>query len=295
MKEYVDRIKNNKLDVFTRISAIVFAVFYFIGLIILVINKYSLSSILSLSADYVTIVSFVLVLIQLIAFVKDSRRNEFRSRKEAAYKITREYADNVLGRMCFIQNVLSLNYNKNDGYELQNTICSAELDGFTVKDMQCNTAYQKYIEIYINDPENSISDYDIVLNLSITNRISGFLDIAGLHDKQDIMKYLINTRFHSYIIDTLNVLECFSMSVNQNVSDSEMLYDTLHQTFLKFVRYVYPYICRQNNEAEIFYRNIIKLFFTWNKKAVDERKLREELERQKQEKLKQKSSWAKPL
>lgn len=118
MKEFFDvnlnKIKNNKLNFITYTFAIIFFIVYFVAFLVLIHNKYSVKNILSISADYVTVVSCILVLIQLIAFVKDSRRNEYRSRKEAAYKIAREYADIVLSNMSFIQAVLSISYNQQD-------------------------------------------------------------------------------------------------------------------------------------------------------------------------------------
>lgn len=124
--------------------------------------------------------------------------------------------------------------------------------------------------------------------------VPGFLDINRINE-EEIKKHLANIRFKSFLFDTLNVLESFAMSVNQNVSDSEMLFSSLHQTFLKFVRFVYPFICYQNKECEVFYPNIIQLYHSWTKKKESDNKLMQELENNKKKKLNKGRTSSKPL
>lgn len=285
-------MKNNRLNCLTAILVAIFTLVYIVALIILLIRHYPKSTILSISADYVTVVSFVIIVIQLIAFVKDSRRNEFRSRKEAAYHIAREYADKMLSRVSFIQAVLSLSYDS-DPNTLQEAVCKVEISGFSKADMQQNTVYKKYIELFIESEEDKLSLNHILIQ-AVVNRIPGFLDINSLEDNK-IKNHIANTRFKIYLFDTLNVLECFAMSVNQNVSDSEMLYSSLHQTFIKFVHFVYPFICCQNEGENWFYPNIIQLYQNWGKKEDSEKKLQADLEKQKNEKLNKGRTSAKPL
>lgn len=293
IRSFLGKSKNNKLNFFTYTFATIFFIVYVIGFTVLLHSKYSIKNILSLSADYVTIVSCILVLIQLIAFVKDSRRNEFRSRKEAAYKIAREYADDVLSNMGFIQSVLSVTFNQQDPTKLEKILQSANIESFLSSDSKANSAYSDYVNIFLNEKDDNIN-YDTINTFSIVYKIPGFMDIAMINE-DSAKKHLANIRFESMLFDTLNTLECFAMSVNQNVSDSEMLYASVHQTFLKFVKYVYPFICKQNIDEERFYPNIIKLYYSWNKKELDEEKKKVDLEQKKQDMIRKSKTVGTPL
>lgn len=113
--------------------------------------------------------------------------------------------------------------------------------------------------------------------------------------ENDAKKHLANIRFKSILFDTLNTLECFAMSVNQNVSDSEMLYASLHQTYLKFVKYVYPFLCEQNNDEEKFYPNIINLYYSWEQKEFNEEQKKLDLEHKKQDMIRKSKTVGTPL
>lgn len=198
----------------------------------------------------------------------------------------------MLSRVSFIQAVLSLSYDS-DPTALQEAVCKVKITGFSKANLQQNTIYSKYTELFNDDAKDNLN-LNHILNQAVVNRIPGFLDINTLGDS-DIKKHLANARFKIYLFDTLNVLECFAMSVNQNVSDSEMLYSSLHQTFIKFVHFVYPFICCQNEGENWFYPNIIQLYQTWIQKEYLDKKLQADLEKQKNDRLNKGRTSAKPL
>lgn len=62
----------------------------------------------------------------------------------------------------------------------------------------------------------------------------------------------------------LNKLETMSMQFNQNIADQEVVYQSLHQTFLRFVKLMYPHIASLNNEIfHQYYCNIKMLYNRW--------------------------------
>ena len=293
MMKILKEIKNNRLNLYTALITILFTILYIIALIYLLANNYRKSFVMSVSADYVTVVSCVIIVIQLIAFVKDSRRNEFRSRKEAAYRIAKEYANGVLIKMSFIQRVLSNTYDKKDPLLLEKNLKQVQITGFTNNDMQKNEKYKKYIELFLSGKNDAIP-LNIIYNNSVICKIDGFTDIEN-HVASDMKLIVANTRFKIMIFDTLNTLEYFAMSINQNVSDSEMLYPSLHQTIVRFVAFVYPFICCQNIESELFYPNIIDLYKSWYGQQKDEELRQQKIKKKQQDILKKESKKAKPL
>ena len=107
------------------------------------------------------------------------------------------------------------------------------------------------------------------------------LDATSVHGKTELIKeYIVTdektgekkiafpmylqTEFLDRICDFLNDLEWFSMSCRYGISDEEVLYQSIHTTFLSTVWLLYFYICDQNdtNEDKLF-TNIIWLFHKW--------------------------------
>lgn len=66
------------------------------------------------------------------------------------------------------------------------------------------------------------------------------------------------------ITSLLNDLEWFAMACRYGLADEEMLYQSLHQTYISHVWLLYFYICKSNlaNEDK-YYTNLIWLFNLW--------------------------------
>lgn len=90
--------------------------------------------------------------------------------------------------------------------------------------------------------------------------------------------------FSTEVNTLLNDLEWFSMDCRYGLADEEMLYQSLHKTFLSQVWNLYPHICRcnKNNEDKLF-TNVIWLFKRWSERL---RTIREEA-REQSEKISQ--------
>jgi len=67
--------------------------------------------------------------------------------------------------------------------------------------------------------------------------------------------------------DTLNELEVMCMSFNCKIADENIVFRSLHQTLLAFIRLMYPDIASQNTDpTKKYYTHIIELYNRWNKK-----------------------------
>lgn len=287
IKNMIEKFKSNKLNYATKYSAIIFAVVYFLAVVILIVNRFSLINILSMSANYVTIVSCVLVLIQLIAFVRDSRQKEFRSRKEYALTLAKEYANELLVNMTYINTVLSIHYNDKDMKELENVLNDIEINFFTKDYLGRNKKLSKHENVFKDG--NYLIDFNTIVDRAVIHQVNGFDDISKkiIEAKQ---KEVANMRFKSLVSTTMNNLEYFAMSVNQNVADSDMLFVSLHQTYLKFVKYMYPTICKSNKNGESYYTYVIDLYRKWDKKQEEFEELKKKKENEIQEELRKSTS-----
>ncbi len=281
----------NKLNLFTVIFSIVFGIVYFMFIVLWKKQNVLFEDALSMSADYVTIVSCVLVLIQLIAFVKDSRQKEYRCRKENALVLAKEYANDLLKKFTFIQTVLSFYYDPDDATALQEELDKIEIDKFTKSFVGKKTRLSKLEKAFLNG--EYVIPYEIILERATIHEIDGFLDFYTIED-EDLRKNLANIKFKRLVCDTMNNLEYFTMSVNQNVAESKMLFVSLHQTYLKFIKYVYPYICNNNVDDESLYTNVIDLYRNWLKEKNEIQSLKKKNE-VKSTKIIKKNSSSHPL
>jgi hypothetical protein len=74
----------------------------------------------------------------------------------------------------------------------------------------------------------------------------------------------------------LNNLEYFSMYFNTNVADSDTVYQSLHQTYLGLVTWLYLDISTRNREPkDHYFTNVILLFNAWNKEYNTQAKAEE--------------------
>ena len=262
------KLKYNALNILTKLIAIV-AVFSYLAMVaILIHEKYEFEKIMQISANHVTIFAFAIGTIQLIAFVKDARHTETRAKKEFALDLAKEYATNLLPKMNLIENILSLSYNKEDPYELQRCVLSKlEINNFTKAELLSNESLKKYTSFFFN--KQYPYDTNIILQKFEHYEKTNIPAAKHFLGKEELNKNL-TWRFRHLISCTLNELEQFAMAVNHQVADSTMLFPSLHQTFLDFVKYTYPRIADANfNDVEEFYTNIILLYRDWNLKKIE--------------------------
>ncbi len=74
----------------------------------------------------------------------------------------------------------------------------------------------------------------------------------------------LNKEFERAITYLLNDLEWFAMTCQYGLADEEMLYQSLHQTYISQVWLLYFYICKSNlSNEDKFYTNLIWLFNLW--------------------------------
>jgi len=68
---------------------------------------------------------------------------------------------------------------------------------------------------------------------------------------------------------TLNNLEFFALHFKHNTADESVIYQSLHQTYLKNIPYLYYFIARHNTDpANKLYTNVIWLFNEWKQKKL---------------------------
>ena len=262
---------NKITGAFIAISLIVFLV----GLIWLIIIGISLKEILEMSANYITVCSCSIAILQLIAFMKDLRHKEDRKRKEAAFDIANRYAD-LTSSFTFVENVI-LQKIVSNGFKNQKDSVhwfnSLEYKKFTYQVLQSDSELKKYSEIINSNKE--MFDYRFIEYMA---QICDLWDLTCFKElRQDQKERIFNSKFHMEIGQILNTLEYLALSINQKVSEDEALFETLANSFIRFVNVVYPMICEVNFDEEIYFTNIIKLYTHWVDKREKNKRLKKQL------------------
>lgn len=101
-----------------------------------------------------------------------------------------------------------------------------------------------------------------------------FLSIIDLNtDENDL----------SLISDTLNNLEYFAMNFNRKLASEKAIYQSIHQSYIKFVELLYVYVCYANlteNDDLKYYTNIVELYDTWKIKSEKRKSQFDKLKRE---------------
>lgn len=78
----------------------------------------------------------------------------------------------------------------------------------------------------------------------------------------------------------LNDLEFFSLHFSHRTADKSVVYQSLHQTYLKMIQYLYYDIAVKNTDSTSkYFTNIIWLFNAWRDKKTEQNTTRDEMNR----------------
>lgn len=88
----------------------------------------------------------------------------------------------------------------------------------------------------------------------------------------------------------LNRLEHFSMALNSEVADDEILYQSLHQIFFSIVSSLYVSICHANNGDPVdkYFTHVTDLYNRWMNRHSEEKKMLKDVEAEIHSKYEQK-------
>lgn len=240
------------------------------------IGKWPVSDIIALINCILTGFFLLATIISVICAFKAYKHQKERARKEAACNLARYYAENIIMRHAFVSTAMQSADIEARAYEL---FPYKELSNFSESEMleflsKKGVSQDMAIDIFINiDPQAMLN-----AKLSFAPSVHEKVALAKEHiitDKETGEKKIaypsfLQQEYHDKICDFLNDLEWFSMSCRYGISDEEILYQSLHTTFLSTVWLLYFYICYQNdtNEDKLF-TNIIWLFDKWRNRLAD--------------------------
>lgn len=89
-----------------------------------------------------------------------------------------------------------------------------------------------------------------------------------IHYRRDMLERL----YRSKVTDMLNKLEYLTIPLNTDLADEDIVYQSLHQLFLKTVKFLYPVICsaNKNENANKYYSHVIERYVKWSDRYAKE-------------------------
>ena len=214
------------------------------------------------------IISVLFAAYQAYLYKKDYRVKNEKDEAEKAIKLAEIYVNeiinnisylNVVYKMLGISKIISyINTTKMkqfDKYELDELLTEEQQQEIEKKLTDIDT------EILISARQTFIKNKDI----NIMEKISQIAVPDENQVPKEIVKIVLNNEFISIKSETLNKLEYICMYFNTKVANSKVVYQSLHQTFLKSIKLLYYDMAKINiNIKDKYYTNIIKLFNEWN-------------------------------
>lgn len=204
------------------------------------------------------IIALMSMLIALLAY-KHQRKS---TRKQNAVLTAEKYAREMLPRMRYIyilldRAMLITTCNKFTDFrfftekELHELLLKAETDEAKFK-----TALNGLKKENLNDAIafSGGSEYIHQQHLAL-------LEIA------DNTPNILGTAATRFIKDFLNDMEAMATLLRYNIADEKLIYQSLHQTYLKYMKYWYFFISDENRkDQDRFYSNTIWLYNHWSKR-----------------------------
>lgn len=215
------------------------------------------------------IISSVAFILSLLSFFYNRNKNKIERAIELA---------NVYRKL--INDISEFNKIFEEHSEIQALLAKEKLDEKT------RFNYSEIMNIYSSKEKQKIENFffgngmnaDILRKVYFTYRLQGVSDINPMllnsskktdEKQQAVQDSLIRNYYKSKFCSFLNQMEFFSMAFVQNVADDDVVYQSLHQTFLGITRYFYYYISRNNKSTENkYYTNIIQLHSKWIAKQM---------------------------
>lgn len=203
------------------------------------------------------------------------RHQKDRSKKEAACNLAKYYANNIIDKYADIASV----FNAAGLAEIvRKALPLRDLREFDKSELEqflnrCGMTTKDFM-----DKLRSI-DPSIVLNTRMSAACSpeerrktydSYTKLGDDGKPEVINGVFLLLDFEQEISGLLNELEWFAMNCKYGLADEELMYQSLHQTFISTVWMLYFYISHRNvNNEDKLYTNLVWLFIKWRDRLIE--------------------------
>lgn len=220
---------------------------------------------IQLITNIALIVGTAFLAVQIFLAIKSYKRTHERAAIEKAIELTMYYKDNILKNIGYLDSVFKdtgiekkINANLNNLKKLVNFDTYEMYNIFNESDIEFVKSTLKKID----------SNILITARAHIIDNLCDILPKEILNNKNTLDENIniqLNFEFQNIISETLNNLEYFCMYFKAKIADENTVYPTLHQTFLRNVKFLYYNIANINKESkDKYYTSVIYIFNKWS-------------------------------
>lgn len=223
------------------------------------------TNLLEYGANLATIAGLLFVGYEIKMSKEERELQHDKQEKLKAIELAELYANNVMKNIEFltyifnridiendIKNIKYADLREFDIIELEGMFGEEEANKIIKKITKVNPNIIKTALLHQNPIEYSEMNIIKMNNESIS-------EVAATIDDSRYEK-----AYQLRIMETLNTLEYFSMYFNNYVANEEIVYQSLHQSFLSTIKVLYFLISSTNKKGkDKYYTNIIKLYNKW--------------------------------
>ncbi len=208
-----------------------------------------------------SIITIISVVIAYIAYNFQRKQSAKRIALEFAEKYSKEFIPRIRYINCILKSIGAYEY----------------ISGFT---KYSDFTSEELIE-FLKDKNFDIDDFkNLFGNISVDNLISAFSCSGGNTYICSFHYYFmeimnnpggeIKNAFYKFVVDMVNDLEAATAMFHYNVGDERVVYLSLHQTFLAYMKIWYFFISERNvYNHDRYFINIIWLYKKWDKRRRD--------------------------
>lgn len=249
-------------------------------------------SILDCIESICIVLTFLVAIVSAIYAIKSYNKQQARAKKEAACDLAKKYADEFIPRFQYVTNVMAwvglLDFGKkafplDDIAHFDEDEMNKILEKRKIKRAEADFFYTAIDAKAIY--ESALYNCSAMIDTEILKGSANFSsdEVFQLNKNQE---NFLRSSFNSEITTLLNWLEWFSMKARYGVVDEEVIFQSLHQTFISAVWQFYYYIAKSNKNVpgDKFYTNIMWLFSMWLNR-MDKIKTKAEENRKRAQKL----------
>ena len=230
--------------------------------------------IISTAASILTLLGFIFAFVQIVIGNRQHRENARRTAAKEAVDIAKMFQHKIIPDMTIVMSVLVLSGQKKFFGDSEK-LCNSELrfteeeitEIFGTEGIQHFYEFEKKIDAELLGKAAARSEQVIIEPRS--NPTNDCEKAKALQRDVNQKNSFSRTR-----IALLNTMEWVAMTLNTKIASEEVIYQSLHQIFLRYVRMEYPMIALQNTETNAcdqYYTNIIQLYKQWSKRESEAR------------------------
>ena len=232
--------------------------------------------------QWITVFGFPFIILQVFLFQKDMKSRFDYQKREKAVEMAREFQE-LISEIYYFNVVLK----KTDLESIMKKVNYNQLQYFDVEEAK-SIFTEKEIEQLkeITIPEKlgfkNLADAHIMANINdyryqkfydklLKNEYNPYQNPSveeEVNFNNDYFFYLnkFNIEYGARKLEVLNKLEYIAMYFSNDIASEKIVYQSLHQVFLKIILFFYYDIAQMNDKGskDKYYCNIIKLYCKWS-------------------------------